>query len=358
MATSNKRKGRLKIFLGYATGCGKTFTLLKEALALKQRNHEIAIAALTHTDRSGIRELASEFTVLPDLKKGLDVHQIIQSPFDTIIIDDLAMTNPTTSKNIKRYEDVMEILNAGKNVLTSVNVQHLDSVAERLSSTLCMKIQERVPDRILNEAESVTFVDLSIDELRERIKSEQVFPKDKAEQALFHFFTYENLCLLRKLALEVITSDQLNRINGEKLLGLRAREEADPGILAVLTEDEKSQDLCELIIHKTAKYAHLYSSHFFVVLVHPMRILKSSKNQTGISQFTQKVKTLTESLKGTFVEMKGPGLPAQIIELCHTQSIRHLVFGKEESASFIQKAIHQTRGIDVHLIDRPAPRGE
>ena len=88
-----------------------------------------------------------------------------------------------------------------------------------------------------------------------------------------------------------------------------------------------------------------------------MRILK--RQGTGESSpYAQRLKTLTESLKGTFLEMKGPGLPSQIIDFCHSHSVRHLIFGKEESASFIQKAIHNTRGIDVHLIDRPAPRGE
>ena len=237
------KKGRLRIYLGYATGCGKSFTLLKDAIAQKQRKHDIAIASLNHGDRSGICDMLGEFPNVGTTSGALNVDEIIQSSHETIIIDELALTNPAGSKNKKRFEDVIEILNSGKNVITTVNVQHIDSVAERLDTALSLKIQERVPDHLLDIAHAVVFVDVSIDELRARIQSEQVFPKDKAEQALFNFFTYENLCLLRKLALEVTVEDQLKRIQSERILGSSAREEADPGVLAVITDEDELEDL-------------------------------------------------------------------------------------------------------------------
>lgn len=351
------KKGRLRIYLGYATGCGKSFTLLRDAMTQKQRNQDIAIASLNHSSRSGICDLVGEFPKIGTSSAILNVDEIIASSHETIIIDELALTNPAGSKNKKRYEDVMEVLASGKNVVTTLNVQHLDSVAERLDTALSLKIQERVPDQILNLASSVVLVDVSIEELRARIQSEQVFPKDKAEQALFNFFTYENLCLLRKFALEVTVDDQLKRIQTEKILGSNAREEADPGILAVITDEQELQDLYNKMIHKGAKFASQYSSHFFVVMVHPSRLL-SIKKQTGVSALGQKLQDLAKTMGAQFSEMKGPGLSEQIIDFCHQNSIKHLIFAKEHSGSFIQKAIDNTRGIDVHLIDRPAARGE
>jgi two-component system sensor histidine kinase KdpD len=351
-------KGRLRIYLGYATGCGKSFTLLKDAIALKQRKHDIAIATLSHGNRSGICDLVGEFPKVGNTSPILNIEEIIASPYDTIIIDELALTNPAGSKNKKRFEDVIEILNSGKNVITTLNVQHIDSVAERLDTALSLKIQERVPDHLLNLASAVIFVDVGIDELRARIQSEQVFPKDKAEQALFNFFTYENLCLLRKLALEVTVEDQLKRIQTEKILGSTAREEADPGVLAIITDEEDLEDLYHKMIHKGAKYSSQYSSHFFVMLVYPTRLLSIRKPGTEQSVLAKKLEALAASLGAEYGVMKGPGLSEQIIDFCQNHSIRHLLFAKEESGSFIQKAIDNTRGIDVHLIDRPSARGE
>jgi two-component system sensor histidine kinase KdpD len=357
MENTQKNKGRLRIYLGYATGCGKSFTLLKDAIAQKQRKQDIAIASLNHGDRSGICDLVKEFPKIGNATHLLNVDEIIASSHDTIIIDELASTNPTGSKNAKRYDDVIEILASGKNVITTLNVQHIDSIAERLDTALSLKIQERVPDHLLTTADSVIFVDVAIDELRARIQSEQVFPKDKAEQALFNFFTYENLCLLRKLALEVTVEDQLKRIQSEKILGSNAREEADPGVLAVITDEEDLEDLYHKMIHKGARYSSQYSSHFYVVMVHPSRLIPKKKSEET-SVLAKNLELLSKSMGADYQELKGPGLSEKIIDFCQSNSIRHLLFAKEKSGSFIQRAIDNTRGIDVHLIDRPGPRGE
>jgi len=354
-------QGQLRIYLGYATGCGKSFTLLKDAIAQKQRNQSIGVASLNHSERSGICDLVSEFPKVG--RKGgqdesaLQLDAILQSDFDTIIIDELAMTNPTGSKNKKRYEDVLEILASGKNVMTTLNVQHIDSIAERLDTALSLKIQERVPDHLFNQASSVVFVDVEIDELRARIQSEQVFPKDKAEQALFHFFTHENLSLLRKFALEVMVDDQLKRIQNEKLLSSGGREEADPGVAAIITDEEDYEDLYQKMIHKGAKYASQYSSHYYVIMVYPSKLLPVRKPNEA-SALSKRLETLAVSLGGQFLELKGPGLSEQIVDFCQTHGMKHLLFAKVQSSGFIQKAIDHTRGIDVHLIDRPGPRGE
>jgi two-component system sensor histidine kinase KdpD len=349
-------KGRLRIYLGYATGCGKTFTLLQDALALKDRGNKVAIAAIGSPKRSGIGEILTQF---PQLKfeENLNLAEIVASPYDTIIIDELALTNPNGSKNAKRYEDVFEILDSGKNVFTTLNVQHLDSIAERLDTALRLEIHERVPDLVLNRADAVVFCDLSIDELQTRIQSQQIFTGEKAERALFHFFTYENLCLLRKFALEVTVADQLRRIQTEKMLHSHARSEADPGVLTVITEDEKLVDVFTKMIHKGAKLASSHSAHFYVILAQPARLL-GGRNKGERSEFAKRMKDLSESLSGIYLELQGPGLPSQLVNHCHVYGIRHLVFAKEQSARFIEKAIHQTRGIDVHLIDRATPRGE
>jgi two-component system sensor histidine kinase KdpD len=357
MAKSKIKKGRLRIYLGYATGCGKSFTLLKDAITSKQRGTRIAIGALGHIDRTGICDMAGEFPRIGAESTGLDVELIKNSPYDLILIDDLAMTNPPGSKHKKRFEDVLEVVQSGKDVFTTLNVQHLDSVSERLRESLSVRIQERVPDLLLNEAESIVFVDLPIEELRDRIASEQVFPKDKAEQALFHFFTHENLGLLRKFALETIVEDQLRRILTEKLLGSHAREEADPSVLVILTGRDDDEDLFNKMIHKGAKYASTYSSHCYVVLANPKKLLGVKQPETA-APLRGRLQKLSEGLGASFQEVKGSGVAEQVVEFCNSHNIRHLIVPKDDVASFIQKVMNHTPGVDVHLIDRPSAKGE
>ncbi|MBS1957969.1 MAG: hypothetical protein JST80_00715 [Bdellovibrionales bacterium] len=356
MTKPKTKKGHLRIYLGYATGCGKSLTLLKDAVAYQERGQKIAILSLSHGKRPGIKEMAAKIPVLPDTGE-IDLDALQKSEYQTIIIDDLALTNLPGSRNKKRYEDVLDVLDIGKDVFTTLNVQHLDSVAERLNQSLSLKIQERVPDLLLNEAHSIVFVDLPIDELRERIKSEQVFPKDKAEQALFHFFTHENLCLLRKFALEVTVDDQLRRILTEKILSSHAREEADPSILVILAGEEDEEDFFNKMIRKGSKFASQYSSHCYVVLANPSKFLGVKKTETPAA-LKNRLKLLTEGLGATFQEVKGSGVSEQMVEFCSSHNIKHLIVAKAAVEGFIQKVMDHTRGVDVHLIDRPSPKGE
>lgn len=351
------KKGHLRIYLSYATGCGKSFALLKDALVYKQRGHSIAIGSLSHSNRSGICDMAAELPRLSTSDGTLDLDAIQNSPYDVIIIDDLAQTNAEGSKNKKRYEDVLEVLKLGKDVFTTLNIQHLDSVAERLRESLSMRITERVPDLVLNEAESLVLVDVPIEELRDRIKSEQVFAKDKAEQALFHFFTHENLSLLRKFALEVTVEDQLRRILNEKILSSHAREEADPSVLVILSGEQTDEDLYNKMIHKGTKLASQYSAHCYVVLASPSKFLGVKKVEVPAAMKTR-LKALSESLGSSFQEVKGSGVSEQVVEFCNSHNIKHLIVGKKSVEKFIQKVMDHTRGVDVHLIDRASPRGE
>jgi two-component system sensor histidine kinase KdpD len=252
---------------------------------------------------------------------------------------------------------VLEIVHSGKDVFTTLNIQHLDSVAERLRESLSVRLQERVPDLILNEANSLVLVDLPIEELRERLQSGQVFAKDKAEQALFHFLTYENLSLLRKFALETTVEDQLRRIQHEKILSSHAREEADPSVLVIITGREENEDLYNKMIHKGAKYASQHSSHCYVILASPNKFLGIQKRECSPA-VKNRLKSLAENLGATFQEVNGSGVAEQMVEFCNAHHIKHLIIPKDGVESFIQKVMDHTRGVDVHLIDRPSAKGE
>lgn len=358
MNMKTKVRGQLRLYLGYATGCGKSFTLLRDALALSDRGVKVAIATLTHHDRAGIKEMSEKLKHIP-YKTNLPVKDILSSDYNTIVIDDLAHTNAPGSKNKKRFEDIFELLEGGKNVMTSLNVQHLDSVAERLETALAIKIQERVPDQLLNQTDSITFVDLSIDELRTRMKSGQIFAKDKAEQALFNFFTHENLTLLRKFSLEQVVEDQLKKIKNERLLEGNALSEADPSVLVLVTDEEKFEETYHKMIHKGAKLAAQYWSHSYVAMIKPRRLITGKVlggKKPNLEKFKKQIQSITESLGGIFSEMNGSSIDVQIIQFCEQHSIKHLVLAKNQGGSLIEKLIKNTRSVDLHLIDTQAPR--
>jgi two-component system sensor histidine kinase KdpD len=352
-----KIRGKLRIYLGYATGCGKSYTLLRDAVALSERGKKVAIAALSHDDRPGIREMSKKLAQI-EMKASIPISDIIASDINTIIIDDLAHTNVAGSKNIKRYEDIFEILEGGKDVFTTLNIQHLDSVAERLETALEIKIKERVPDTLLNQTDSVIFVDLCIDELRNRLKSGQIFAKDKAEQALFNFFTHENLTLLRKFALEEVVEDQLKKIQSERLLEGNALVEADPSVLVLISDEEKFENTFNKMIHKGAKLAAHYWSHSYVAVYRPRRLIGGTVlgKKTDRDSFLSRMKTTTESLGGVISEMSGSGLTDQIVQFCDQHSIKHLVLAKNQGNRFLDAIMKKTRGVDIHLIDTLSPK--
>lgn len=339
----NKTPGKLRVYLGYATGCGKSFALLRDALFAHQRGKKISIATLNHDTRPGILDLAKQ---LPRTEHK-SLSDLENSSATTLIIDELGGLQPES-----QLENIIHLLQRGKNIWTTLNVQHLDSVAERLDSAIHVHIKSRVPDSILNLAESVVFVDTCIDDLRARFEAGQIFPKDKAEQALAHFFTHENLVLLRKIALEEVVESQLKSIENEKILSAGALSEADPSVLVVITDEEKYSEFFLKMIHQGAKLASHYSCHFQVALVTPKKIIKRKSTATN---WIAPLEKLALELGGSFLSLKGKSVINDIVRFTTENHVRHLVFAKPHLKSLLAPVSESLQGIHIHLIDKPLP---
>ena len=215
-----EKRGRLKVYLGQAAGVGKTYKMLDDAHAMRARGIDVVVGFVeTHgrqetADRIGDLEVVPRRTV--DYKgtvlTEMDLDAILARKPEVAIVDELAHTNAPGSRNEKRWQDVEQLLEAGISVLTTVNVQHLEGVQDVVKSATGLEIKERVPDRVVREADAVVNVDLPVSELRDRLKQGKIYPPAQAATALENFFREENLRSLRELALR----ETAEKVEGER----------------------------------------------------------------------------------------------------------------------------------------------
>jgi len=213
-----KTKGSLKLFLGYAPGVGKTYSMLSEAIRRHSRGEEVVIGVVETHGRKGIAELVPQLEVIPRQKidyKGtlfeeMDVDAILARKPAVVLVDELAHTNIPGSKHRKRYEDVLELLDAKIDVLSTVNIQHIESIAPTVNAITGVVVRETVPDWVLRLSDETVMVDLTPEALQNRMKRGDVYHTQKVEQALKNFFRRGNLIALRELALRQV-AEQVDR---------------------------------------------------------------------------------------------------------------------------------------------------
>src|SRR5579859_7641509 len=208
-----KKAGVFKLFLGYAPGVGKTFNMLSEAIRRHKRCEDVVIGIVETHGRKGIAELAAQLETIPRRKveyKGtifeeMDLDAIIARKPQVVLVDELAHTNVEGSKHKKRYEDVLEILEAKIDVLSTMNIQHLESVTPTVQSITGIQVRETVPDWVLQRAGEIVMADLTPEALQTRMRRGDIYPVDRTEKALGNFFRPGNLMALRELALRQVT---------------------------------------------------------------------------------------------------------------------------------------------------------
>src|SRR5271154_7184944 len=217
-APAEKTKGVLKLFLGYAPGVGKTYSMLSEAIRRHSRGEDIIIGVVETHGRKGIAELACQLETVPRRKidyKGtvfeeMDLDAVLIRKPQVALVDELAHTNIPGSKHRKRYEDVLELLDANIDVISTVNIQHIESIAPTVRAITGVAVRETVPDWVLQMSSETVMVDLTPEALQNRMKRGDVYGKEKVEQALKNFFRRGNLIALRELALRQV-AEQVDR---------------------------------------------------------------------------------------------------------------------------------------------------
>ena len=208
-------RGRYRILLGATAGVGKTYRMLQEGQQAKAEGRDVVIGYLEPHDRPETMALGEGLEVVPRRKaehgslvlEEMDVDAVVARAPELALVDELAHTNAPGSKNAKRYEDIDEILDAGIDVISTVNVQHLESLNDAIFELTDVRVRETFPDRVLDEADEVVLVDLTPEALQERLRAGKVYPGHQVERALLNFFRLENLAALRELALREVAED-------------------------------------------------------------------------------------------------------------------------------------------------------
>src|ERR1700756_1110239 len=227
------RRGKFKIYIGMSAGVGKTYRMLLEAKTLLRSGIDVKIGYIETHKRKETEELLEGLPVIPRRKlfyKGkeleeMDLKAIINLRPEVVIVDELAHTNIEGSQNEKRWQDVMDILNAGINVISAVNIQHLESLNEEVVEITGTAINERIPDKVLQMADEVVNIDLTADELIERLKEGKIYDEKKIPLALNNFFQSERILQLRELALKEVAHQLERKIDTEIPKNIKLRAE-------------------------------------------------------------------------------------------------------------------------------------
>jgi two-component system sensor histidine kinase KdpD len=322
------KRGRFKIYIGMSAGVGKTFRMLQEAHSLFNNGIDVKIGYIETHGRKETEALINGLPVIPRRKlfyKGkeleeLDVQAILNLHPEVVIVDELAHTNIEGSKNEKRWQDVMEILDAGINVISAVNIQHIESLNEEVKDITGVTVAERIPDSVLSQADEVVNIDLTADELIVRLKEGKIYSNDKIEIALKNFFQSEKILQLRELALKEVASQVERKIETEIPRSLAKQEK----FLACISSNH---EVAKKVIRKTARLAAYYNSKWFLLYV---QTSKEDGDKIGLASQRHLINNfkLATELGAEVIKIKSNNIATGILEIVSLKSITTVCVGK------------------------------
>ena len=323
------RRGKFKIYIGMSAGVGKTYRMLQEAKTLLKSGIDVKIGFIETHNRQETHELLDKLPLIPRRKlfyKGkeleeLDVQAVINLRPEVVIIDELAHTNIEGSQNEKRWQDVMDILDAGINVISAVNIQHIESLNEEVKKITGIDVKERIPDSVLAQADEVVNIDLTSDELITRLKEGKIYQADKIETALNNFFKSEHILQLRELALKEVASQVERKVETEISKHNVLKHER---FMACISSNEQK---AKTVIRKTARLANYYQSKWYVLYVQTPK--ESAENIALAKQrhLINNFKLATE-LGAEIIKVQSSSIATAIIEQAQERKITTICVGK------------------------------
>lgn len=323
------RRGKFKIYIGMIAGVGKTYRMLQEARQLQESGVDVRIGYVETHGRVNTEQLLEGLFVIPRRKifyKGkeleeMDVQAILNLHPDIVIVDELAHTNIEGSKNEKRWHDVFELLDAGINVISAVNIQHIESLNEEVKDIAGIEVRERIPDSVLEQADEVVNIDLTAEELVARLKAGNIYRPEKVQTALENFFKSENILQLRELALKEVALRVEKKVENEVIENVGVRHER---FLACISSAEKTP---RRIIRKTARLATRYNARFAVLYVQTSREAPDRIPLANQRYLINHFKLATD-LRGKVIQVQSDDVVGSIVKVCKEQQISTVCLGK------------------------------
>jgi two-component system, OmpR family, sensor histidine kinase KdpD len=358
-------RGHYRILLGMAAGVGKTYRMLQEGREAQREGEDVVIGYLEPHDRPETAALAEGLDVVPRLRAehgGLELNEmdtdaVIARRPELALVDELAHTNAPGMRHEKRYEDIDEILHAGIGVTSTVNVQHLESLNDAIHELTGVRVRETFPDRILDEADQVVLVDLTPEELRERLRAGKVYPKERAEVALQNFFRHENLATLRELVLREVAEDVEARRHAYPLEPLSRLAVAER-VLALVEPQPKSQR----ILRRAWRSAQRLGAEIDALWMRPDGREPTPEEQTQLAA----LRRVAGLLGIHFLEERGDDLVETVRRVAEERGSTYIFVGTPDESrrreifggSLLSRMVREIPGIDIRVIADRALREE
>jgi two-component system sensor histidine kinase KdpD len=355
-------RGHLKLYLGFAAGVGKTYRMLEEAHALQRRGVDVVLGFVETHGRAETEALIGDLPQVPRKRieyrgvtiEEMDVDAILaRKPF-IAVVDELAHTNVPGSRNRKRYQDVLELLDAGINVIGAFNVQHLESLNDVVSRNAQVTVRETVPDSFLKQADQIVNLDLSVEDLVERLKAGKIYPPDKVAWALEHFFQDHNLSALRELSLREVAEalDRTAQQRGPK--GERPRSSTGGRVMVCMSSYPPH---AATLLRRGSRMAGRLSTDWFVVYVEtpseaPTRI--DAEIQRNLHANIEAAKELGAEV----IRLQGRDPVEALLDFARAHGVGHIIIGRSHQPWWRQlfgrsvplRLVRDAAGFDVHIV--------
>jgi two-component system, OmpR family, sensor histidine kinase KdpD len=358
------RRGGLKLYIGFAAGVGKTYRMLEEARALKTRGVDVVLGFIETHGRDDTAALIGDLEVVPrrlteyrGITVGeMDTEAILARRPQVCIVDEIPHSNVPGSKNKKRYQDVLDILAAGINVIGALNIQHLESLKDVVEKASGVPIRETVPDRFLKEAVQVVNLDLAVEDLIERLHAGKIYAPDKVQWALEHFFQDGNLMTLRELALrEVAESLERQSETRARGMGEAARASATRGRVMLCMSSFPPH--AETLLRKGSRMAGRLSGDWFVVYVETPREAPDRIDAEAQRHLLANIE-LARELGAEVVRLRARDPVPALVDFARSHGVGHIVIGRSHQPpwrrwlgrSLPLRLLAEATDMDVHIV--------
>ncbi len=355
------QRGRLKLYIGFAAGVGKTYRMLEEAHALVGRDVDVVLA---YVETHGRAETAALLDGVPAIARRrieyrgvaveeMDLDAVLVKKPRIAIVDELAHTNVPGCRNKKRYQDVLEMIDAGINVIGAFNIQHLESLNDLVARTAGVRIRETIPDSFLKQADQVVNLDLAVEDLVERLNAGKIYPADKVPWALEHFFKGDNLSTLRELSLREVAESLDRRATARAAADATRRPNAGRVMVCMSSYPPHAATL----LRRGSRMAGRLSGDWFVVYVETPREapeLIDAEAQRHLHENLQQARELGAEV----VRLKGRDPVACLLDFARSHGVGHILIGRSHQPWWRQifgrsvplRLVREANGFDVHIV--------
>ncbi len=355
------KRGRLKLYIGFAAGVGKTWRMLEEAHALKRRGVDVVGGYVETHGRAETAALIGDLEVVPRrsveyrgvLVEEMDLDAILRRQPAVAVVDEIPHTNVPGSKNRKRYQDVLDLLGAGLNVIGALNIQHLESLNDLILRNTGVTVRETVPDSFLEQADQVVNLDLAVEDLVERLRGGKIYPEEKIPWALEHFFRDANLATLRELSLREV-AESLDRSATQRSAVGEPAQRAAARVMVCLSSNPPH---ALALLRRGSRMAGRLNTDWYVVYVEtpreaPQRI--DSEAQRHLLANIDKARALGAEV----VRIKSRDPAAALIDFARSHGVTDVIIGRTEvpwwrrilRASVLERLVRDGAGLDLHIV--------